>query len=96
IGGGKHGPDEEKVAAIKNLVMPTTKKPNAGLPFQIHYGLSDYGVGSNLTHQDSEGNCKPIAFASQKLTTTQRNWANVKKETWSVLFGLKKFEKWIY
>ncbi|GFV33282.1 retrovirus-related Pol polyprotein from transposon 17.6 [Trichonephila clavipes] len=159
IEGGKHGPDEDKVLAIKRLIRPTTKKevrsvlglmgfyrafipnyaeisaplteltkknkpndvswgeaeqnsfvklkeilcevtslatPDANLPFQVHCDASDYGVGCCLTQQDTEGIYRPIAFASQKFNATQKNWASIEKEAWAVLYGLNKFDKWIY
>ncbi|GFT48300.1 retrovirus-related Pol polyprotein from transposon opus [Trichonephila clavipes] len=109
-GGGKHGPDEDKILAIKRLIRPTTKKelkellcevtslatPDANLPFQVHCDASDYGVGCCLTQQDTEGIYRPIAFASQKFNATQKNWASIEKEAWAVLYGLNKFDKWIY
>ncbi|GFU97911.1 retrovirus-related Pol polyprotein from transposon 17.6, partial [Trichonephila clavipes] len=159
IGGGKHGPDEDKILAIKRLIRPTTKKevrsvleqmgfyrayipnyaeisiplteltkknktndvswgeaeqnsfvklkellcevtslatPDANLPFQVHFDASDYGVGCCLTQKDTEGIYRPIAFASQKFNATQKNWASIEKEAWAVLYGLNKFDKWIY
>ncbi|GFX95427.1 retrovirus-related Pol polyprotein from transposon opus [Trichonephila clavipes] len=110
IGGGKHGPDEDKILAIKRLIRPTPKKelkellcevtslatPDANLPFKVHCDASDYGVGCCLTQQDTEGIYRPIAFASQKFNATQKNWASIEKEAWAVLYGLNKFDKWIY
>ncbi|GFT09019.1 retrovirus-related Pol polyprotein from transposon 297 [Trichonephila clavipes] len=89
IGGGKHGPDEDKILAIKKLIKPTTKK-------EVHCDVSDYGVGCCLTQQDTEGIYRPIAFDSQKFNATQKNWASIEKEAWAVLYGLPKFDKWIY
>ncbi|GFQ69131.1 uncharacterized protein TNCT_159911 [Trichonephila clavata] len=48
--------------------------PEANLPFQVHCDASDYGVGCCLTQQDTDGVYRPIAFASQKFTATQKNW----------------------
>ncbi|GFY74869.1 RT_RNaseH domain-containing protein, partial [Trichonephila inaurata madagascariensis] len=62
----------------------------------VHCGASDYGVGCCLTQQDTDGICRPIAFASQKFNATQKNWASAEKEAWAVLYGLNKFDKWIY
>ncbi|GFQ68423.1 protein YIPF1 [Trichonephila clavata] len=159
IGGGEHGPDEDKALAIKRLIRPTTKKvvrsvlglmgfycayipnyaqistplteltkknkpnkvswgeaeqstfdklkellckvtslatPYANLPFQVHCDTSDYDFGCCLTHQDTDGVYMPIAFASQKFTAKQKNWASIEKEAWAVLYGLNKFDRWIY
>ncbi|GFX70795.1 retrovirus-related Pol polyprotein from transposon opus [Trichonephila clavipes] len=70
--------------------------PDANLPFQVHCDASDYGVGCCLIQQDTEGIYRPIAFASQKFNATQKNWASIEKEAWAVLYGLNKFDKWIY
>ncbi|GFQ84043.1 retrovirus-related Pol polyprotein from transposon 17.6 [Trichonephila clavata] len=143
IGGGEHGPDEDKVLAIKRLIRPTTKKevrsvlglmgfyrayipnyaqistplteltkknkpnevswgeaeqssfdklkellckvtslatPDANLPFQVHCDASDYDVGCCLTQQDTDGVNMPIAFASQKFTAKQKNWASISRK----------------
>ncbi|XP_055944323.1 uncharacterized protein LOC129975294 [Argiope bruennichi] len=159
IGGGRHGPDKDKILAIQKLTRPTSKKevrsvlglmgfyrtyipkfaeistplteltkknkpnkaswgeeeqnsfeklkellcevtslatPDANLPFQIHCDASDHGVGCCLTQQDADGSYKPIAFASQKFNAAQKNWASIEKEAWAVLYGLNKFDKWIY
>ncbi|GFQ81034.1 CCHC-type domain-containing protein [Trichonephila clavata] len=70
--------------------------PDANLPFQVHCDASDYDVGCCLTQQDTDGVYMPIAFASQKFTAKQKNWASIEKEAWAVLYGLNKFDRWIY
>ncbi|GFV26976.1 retrovirus-related Pol polyprotein from transposon opus [Trichonephila clavipes] len=62
----------------------------------VHCDASDYGVGCCLTQRDTEGIYRPIAFASQKFNATQKNWVSIEKEAWAVLYGLNKFDKWIY
>ncbi|GBN44821.1 hypothetical protein AVEN_133513-1 [Araneus ventricosus] len=66
------------------------------LELGVHCDASDFGVGSCLTRQNTDEFYIPIAFASQKFNTTQKNWASIEKEAWAVLFGLNKFDKWIY
>ncbi|GFY51150.1 RT_RNaseH domain-containing protein [Trichonephila inaurata madagascariensis] len=63
---------------------------------RVHCDASDYGVGCCLTQQGTEGIYRPIAFASQKFNAKQKNWASIEKEVWAVLYGLNKFDKWIY
>ncbi|GFW26134.1 retrovirus-related Pol polyprotein from transposon opus [Trichonephila clavipes] len=88
----------EAFVKLKELLCEVTSlaTPDANLPFQVHCDASDYGVGCCLIQQDTEGIYRPIAFASQKFNATQKNWASIEKEAWAVLYGLNKFDKWIY
>ncbi|GBM35181.1 Retrovirus-related Pol polyprotein from transposon opus [Araneus ventricosus] len=70
--------------------------PDFGKPFEIHADASDYAVGYCLTQNDEKGNYRPIAFVSQKFNKTQRNWATIEKEAYAILFGFKKFDKWLH
>ena len=42
-----------------------------------------------------QGN-KPVAFASQKLTSTQKSWSTIEKEAFAAIWALDKFSKWIF
>ncbi|GFV03968.1 retrovirus-related Pol polyprotein from transposon opus [Trichonephila clavipes] len=88
----------EAFVKLKELPCEVTSlaTPDANLPFQVHCDASDYGVGCCLIQQDTEGIYRPIAFASQKFNATQKNWVSIEKEAWAVLYGLNKFDKWIY
>ena len=41
-------------------------------------------------------NYKPVCFASKSLTNAERNYAQITKELYAVLFGLKKFHQMTY
>ncbi|GFW80196.1 retrovirus-related Pol polyprotein from transposon 17.6 [Trichonephila clavipes] len=90
--------EQNSFVKLKELLCEVTSlaTPDTNLPFQVHCVASDYGVGCCLTQQDTEGIYRPIAFASQKFNATQKNWASIEKEAWAVLYGLNKFDKWIY
>jgi hypothetical protein len=85
--------EELKEALCKATKLST---PDIKKPFQVHADASDFAVGGCLTQRDNNGNFKPIAFVSKKLSPTQKNWATIEKEAWGILFALTKFEKWIF
>ncbi|GFW57321.1 RT_RNaseH domain-containing protein [Trichonephila clavipes] len=62
-----------------------------------HFGLAGAsGTFQREMNRILKSHSEPIAFASQKFNATQKNWASIEKEAWAVLYGLNKFDKWIY
>jgi hypothetical protein len=55
-----------------------------------------YAIAGILTHTDDQGNEKPIAFASRKVTDTQKAWATVEKEAYAALWSLQKYRNWVF
>ena len=51
----------------------------------------NYGLGCVLLQND-----KPVCFASKALTETERNYAQITKELYAVLFGMTKFHQMTY
>ena len=90
--------EEESFQKLKNALSNVTalSTPDCTQPFQVHADASNFAVGCCLTQVDNKGNYKPIAFASQKLSGAQKNWATIEKEAYAVLFGLKKFDRWLH
>jgi len=53
-------------------------------------------VGACLSQLDDDGRECPVAFASCKLSDTQRRWSTVEKEAYAVIFALRKFDSLVY
>ena len=56
---------------------------------------SAYGLGAVISHEVN-GELRPIAFASRVLSDCERKYAQYEKEGLSIIFGLKKFHKYLY
>jgi hypothetical protein len=64
-------------------------------PFSIYVDASEFCVGAMLCQNAPDGTDQPVAFASSKLTPTQRNWATIEKEAYAAIYALQRFEHWI-
>ena len=67
-----------------------------GQPVGISVDASAISVGCCLFQWSEDGNEKPIAFASAKLTSTQMAWSAIEREAYAVIFALKKFRNFIF
>ena len=54
-------------------------------PFTLHVDTSDHMVAAVLTQIADNGTEQPVAFASNKLNQTQRNWSVVEKEAYAAI-----------
>ena len=57
---------------------------------------SPYGVGAVLSVQGTDEHERPVGFASRTLNTSEKNYSQIDKEGLAVMFGLKKFHKYLY
>ena len=66
------------------------------LPITMAGDASAYGIGSIISHILPDGSERPIAFASQTLSSSEKNYCQLEKEALSLVFGVKKFHQYLY
>ena len=66
------------------------------LPVRLACDASPTGIGAVLSHVMPDGSERPVAFASRSLTKTERKYAQIDKETLSIVWGVKRFHLYLY
>ena len=65
------------------------------LPTRIRTDSSSVGLGAML-EQRIDDSWHPIAFASRALEKSEQNYAQIERETLSVVFGCERFHEYLY
>ena len=84
--------EESKKALLTNDVL---------VPYDVNKKLvlamdaSPTGVGAVLSHE-VDGVERPVAFASRTLTKSERNYSQIDKEGLGIVYGIRKFHKYLY
>ncbi|XP_053400680.1 uncharacterized protein LOC128557380 [Mercenaria mercenaria] len=82
------------IASYSEVAAPLTDLIKKGKPNTV-CDASDTGVGAALLQRYEDGQC-PIAYASKKLLQRERNYSVIERECLSIVFGVKKFQKYLY
>ena len=92
------GPKEnEPFLKLKEFLFSNSvlKLPCLHKEFVLRTDSSDIAVSAGL-FQEHEGRLHPVCFASQKLSPAQKKFSISKKEALAIIFGVKKFYKFLY
>ena len=72
------------------LVFPDLKKP-----FHVHVVASSIALGIILAQPGEGGIDHPIAFASRKLSSAERNYTTIEREGLAMVYALQKFRHYL-
>jgi len=89
---------EQAFVELQNKMCspPLLVFPQIGVQFVLHTDASGLTVAAALGQCDKDGREHPIAFASQKLSGSQLNWAIIKKEAYAIIWALNKFRDIVF
>ena len=64
-------------------------------PIKLYCDASPYGLGACLMHVINRKE-QPVAYTSRTLSQAERNYAQLEREALAIIFGVKKFNQYLY
>jgi hypothetical protein len=77
-------------------VAPILVHPNFSLPWIVQTDASDEAIGSVLLQEQPDTILQPVAFASRKLTKTERNYTVSERELLAITYALDQYNSYLY
>ena len=74
---------------------PILRLPDFEKQFILRTDASNTGIGAILLQEES-GVKHPVAFASRKLLTRERDYSTIEKENVAIVWAIQKFQNFLY
>ena len=77
--------------SLKNALLctPVLRLANVDKAFRVETDASDFAVAAVLSQEVDAGSWLPVAYASGKLSSAERNYMAAERETVAIVFALK-------
>ena len=94
-------PQLDAIEELKRLITspPCLRFFDPNLPSRLKPGASSDGLGALLEQNhgsEDSPRWSPIAYASRALLPYEKNYAQIEKETLSIVFGTERFHEYLY
>ena len=89
----QHAFDTLKELLVSSSVMAA---PQTDKPYKLFTDACDYAIGAILVQEDNAGLERVIQYISHSLSSTQRKWATIEKEAYTVVYAVNKLRPYLY
>ena len=89
--------EEDAFVAAKELILNSQTLVHYDHTSSLYLSCdaSSYDAGAVLSHK-MNAQFRPVAFASCTLTSALKNYSQIEREAFSIIFGLKRFRQYLY
>jgi hypothetical protein len=75
---------------------PVLALPNYDVPFVITTDASGIACGAVLSQLDADGNDRPVAFMSKRLSDTESRWPAYEQELFVIYLAMSKWRPYVH
>ena len=85
--------EEDAYDCLKKILskVPVVQPPDWNKPFHVFVDASDVAIGRALMQLSKPNWYRLVYYASRKLSTTERNYSTLERESLGMVYNINKF-----